>query len=94
VEATVTEIVFRGPTIHVAMTSRAGDAVVAHLAGDRFPEGLRPGDRVWATWTAEAAYEVPDVPAEGALRPGDDPVAAADPDALPAPTPSATSDHP
>jgi hypothetical protein len=86
--------VFRGPTIHVAMTSQAGDAVVAHLAGDRFPEGLRPGDRVWATWSADAAYEVPDAPTEDAVTPDADPVAAADPDAQPAPAASSPPDHP
>ena len=59
VEGAVTEIVFRGPTIHVGLDVTGGDQVVAHLAGDRFPDGLRPGDRVWATWTPDAAYTVP-----------------------------------
>jgi spermidine/putrescine transport system ATP-binding protein len=59
VEGTVTEIVFRGPTIHVGLDVAGGDQIVAHVAGDRFPDGLRPGDRVWATWSADAAYPVP-----------------------------------
>jgi spermidine/putrescine transport system ATP-binding protein len=59
VEGTVTEIVFRGPTIHVGLDAASGDQVVAHLSGDRFPDGLRPGDRVWATWSPDAAYAVP-----------------------------------
>jgi spermidine/putrescine transport system ATP-binding protein len=59
VEGTITEIVFRGPTIHIGIAAQDGDQVVAHLAGDRFPDGIRPGDRVWATWTPDAAYLVP-----------------------------------
>jgi hypothetical protein len=59
VEGTITEIVFRGPTIHVGLDGPDGDAIVAHLPGDRFPDGLRPGDRAWATWAADAAYVVP-----------------------------------
>jgi spermidine/putrescine transport system ATP-binding protein len=59
VEGTVTEIVFRGATIHVGVDAAAGDQIVAHVAGERFPDGLRPGDRVWATWSPEAAYAVP-----------------------------------
>jgi spermidine/putrescine transport system ATP-binding protein len=59
VEGTVTEIVFRGPTIHVGLDVAGGDQIVAHVAGDRFPDGLRPGDRVWASWSEDAAYPVP-----------------------------------
>jgi spermidine/putrescine transport system ATP-binding protein len=59
VHGAVTEIVFRGPTIHVGVDADGGDRVVAHVTGDRFPDGLRPGDQVWATWTPDAAYVVP-----------------------------------
>jgi spermidine/putrescine transport system ATP-binding protein len=62
VEGTITEIVFRGPTIHVGLDVDGGDQLVAHVAGDRFVDGLRPGDHVWATWRADAAYAVPTGP--------------------------------
>ncbi|QYG95666.1 ABC transporter ATP-binding protein [Iamia sp. SCSIO 61187] len=75
VEGTVVEIVFRGPTVHVALDTATDAHVVAHL--DRFPDGLRPGDRAWATWDADAAYVVP----EASVGPIDElPV---DPDAEP-----------
>jgi spermidine/putrescine transport system ATP-binding protein len=89
VEATVTEIVFRGPTIHVGMDALSGDAIVAHLAGDRFPDGLRPGDRVWATWRPDAAYDVPDgTDPTGAPDRSDDAAADPPPTAHPSPTPA------
>jgi spermidine/putrescine transport system ATP-binding protein len=62
VEGTITEIVFRGPIIHVGVDVDGGDQVIAHVSGDRFVDGLRPGDRVWATWAADAAYAVPTGP--------------------------------
>jgi spermidine/putrescine transport system ATP-binding protein len=77
VEATIDEVVFRGPTIHVALTTLDGTPLVAHVAGDRFPDGLRPGDRVWATWIPDAAYLVP--------SPAPDDRAGADPAADPEP---------
>jgi spermidine/putrescine transport system ATP-binding protein len=59
VECTITEIVFRGPIIHIGLDGPEGDPIVAHLPGDRFPDGLGPGDRAWATWSPDAAYFVP-----------------------------------
>ena len=59
VECTITEIVFRGPIIHIGLDGPEGDPIVAHLPGDRFPDGLGPGDRAWAIWSTDAAYLVP-----------------------------------
>jgi spermidine/putrescine transport system ATP-binding protein len=59
VPATVDEIIFRGPLVHVAMTAADGTPLVAHLADDRPLGGLRPGDPAWARWDREVAYLVP-----------------------------------
>ncbi len=59
IPATVQEIIFRGPTVHVGLTATDGSAVVAHVTDDRSLDGLRPGDPAWATWDREVAYLVP-----------------------------------
>jgi spermidine/putrescine transport system ATP-binding protein len=57
IEGTVTEIIFRGPITHVALTTASGP-VVAHLGdGDGFDD-LRPGDAAWATWDRDASFAV------------------------------------
>ena len=50
---------FRGPTTHVGLRTVGDDDVVAHVPDDRAIDGLRPGDKVWATWDRDAAYTVP-----------------------------------
>ncbi|MFZ6004654.1 MAG: ABC transporter ATP-binding protein [Actinomycetota bacterium] len=59
IPATVQEIIFRGPIVHVALSTTDGSPLVAHLTDDRSIAGVRPGDRVWATWEREIAYLVP-----------------------------------
>jgi spermidine/putrescine transport system ATP-binding protein len=59
IPATVQEIIFRGPTVHVGLTSTDGAPLVAHLSDDRHLDGLRPGDAAWASWEQDVAYLVP-----------------------------------
>ena len=61
VPVTVDEVIFRGATVHVGMTTPDGTAVVAHLGDDRSLEGLRGGDPAWARWDRTVAYLVPAV---------------------------------
>ena len=61
VPVTVDEVIFRGATVHVGMTTADGTAVVAHLGDDRSLEGLRGGDPAWARWDPTVAYLVPAV---------------------------------
>jgi hypothetical protein len=59
VEATVREIIFRGPSVRVELSVGDGLAVVANTADDRTLDGLRPGATVWAAWDRAAASLVP-----------------------------------
>jgi spermidine/putrescine transport system ATP-binding protein len=59
VEATVREIIFRGPSVRVDLATGDGTAVVVNTADDRMLDGLRPGDTAWATWEQGAASLVP-----------------------------------
>jgi TOBE domain len=56
---TVQEVIFRGASVHVGLTTSDGAPFVAHLSDDRLLDGLRPGDPAWATWERDAAYVVP-----------------------------------
>ena len=76
VPATVDDVIFRGPTVHVGLTATDGTSVVAHLGDDRALDGLRPGDPAWARWDREAAYLVP--AAGGHSAPPPDPLAELD----------------
>ena len=59
VPVTVDEIIFRGPTVHVGLTTTDGAALVADVGDDRSLAELRPGDPAWATWVRDDAYLVP-----------------------------------
>ena len=59
VAATVAEVIFRGPVVHVGLRTDAGTAVTAHLTQSAELGDVRPGDRVWASWDFDAAYLVP-----------------------------------
>jgi spermidine/putrescine transport system ATP-binding protein len=59
VPATVQDVIFRGATVHVGLTTSDGSDLVAHLGDDRSLDGLRPGDPAWATWLRDDAYLVP-----------------------------------
>ncbi|GIU85773.1 MAG: spermidine/putrescine import ATP-binding protein PotA [Acidimicrobiia bacterium] len=59
VRCTVTDLVFQGPVVRVALAAPDGSPVVAHVgAADRLPF-LRPGDQVWAGWEPDAARLLP-----------------------------------
>jgi spermidine/putrescine transport system ATP-binding protein len=59
VSGTLREVIFRGPVVHVALTTPRGPTVVAHLTDVRSLDGLAPGDEAWACWQPDAAYLVP-----------------------------------
>jgi spermidine/putrescine transport system ATP-binding protein len=59
VPCTVTDLVFQGPVVRVALNTAAGDDVVAHVGADQQLPLLRPGDRVWAAWERDAARLLP-----------------------------------
>jgi ABC-type Fe3+/spermidine/putrescine transport system ATPase subunit len=59
IPATVQDVIFRGATVHVGLTTADGAPLVADLGDDRSLDGLRPGDPAWATWVRDDAYLVP-----------------------------------
>jgi len=59
VPCTVTDLVFQGPVVRVALTTRDGAEVVAHVGADEQLPLLRPGDEVWAGWERSAARLLP-----------------------------------
>ncbi len=56
---TVTEVIFRGPVVHVALETGGSAPLVAHLSDADALGDLRPGDEAWACWKPDAAYLVP-----------------------------------
>lgn len=72
-EATINEVVFRGPSVRVGLESPDGTALVANLVAGPGLDGLRPGERVWACWDRQAGYLV------RAGRPGGTPAGAQPP---------------
>jgi spermidine/putrescine transport system ATP-binding protein len=60
---TVTNVIFQGPSVRVLVRLDSGTAVIAHVdAHDDLPF-LRPGDPLWLTWPAGAAYVLEGHPA-------------------------------
>ena len=59
VPCTVTDLVFQGPVVRVALAARDGAEVVAHVGADEQLPLLRPGDEVWAGWERSAARLLP-----------------------------------
>jgi len=73
VPCTVTDLVFQGPVVRVALVTDAGDEIVAHVGGDEQLPMLRPGDHVWAGWERAAARVLPQpVPGRDQSPVGDD----------------------
>jgi spermidine/putrescine transport system ATP-binding protein len=60
VPCTVTDLVFQGPVVRVALATAAGDEIVAHVGAEEQLPLLRPGDHVWAGWERDAARLLPD----------------------------------
>jgi spermidine/putrescine transport system ATP-binding protein len=56
VQARVTDLIFQGPVVRASLAMADGTPIVAHLASERdgLPR-LRPGDRLWAGWSIDAA---------------------------------------
>jgi spermidine/putrescine transport system ATP-binding protein len=69
IPATVDEVIFRGATVHVGLSTSDGAGLVAHLSDDRDLAGLRPGDPAWATWEQDVAYLVPAAAGHSAAPP-------------------------
>jgi spermidine/putrescine transport system ATP-binding protein len=57
---TVSDLVFQGPVVRVALATAAGEEVVAHVGADEQLPLLRPGDKVWASWERDAARLLPE----------------------------------
>ena len=56
---TVKDLVFQGPVVRVALTTRDGSETVAHVGADEQLPMLRPGDQVWVGWERAAARLLP-----------------------------------
>jgi spermidine/putrescine transport system ATP-binding protein len=59
VPCTVTDLVFQGPVVRVALATLDGAEVVAQVHAEEQLPFLRPGDRVWVGWEADAARLLP-----------------------------------
>jgi spermidine/putrescine transport system ATP-binding protein len=56
----VTDLIFQGPQIRTVVAAADGTELVAHVgAGDDLPL-LRPGQELWLSWDAGAAYALPE----------------------------------
>jgi spermidine/putrescine transport system ATP-binding protein len=64
VPCTVTDLVFQGPVVRVALATDDSQEVIAHVGATEQLPLLRPGDRVWAGWEHNAARLLPE-PAPG-----------------------------
>jgi len=60
VRATVTDMTFQGPVLRLALTAPDGSPVLAHVGSDQDLPMLRPGDEVYAGWSADASLVLPD----------------------------------
>jgi spermidine/putrescine transport system ATP-binding protein len=61
VPATVTDLIFQGPTQRVILRTDDGAEIVAHLDTSDRSSG-RPGDRMWVSWAPGDAYALPGHP--------------------------------
>ena len=55
VAATVTDLTFQGPLVRLSLAAADGSPIVAQLGHEVDLPLLRPGDRVWASWPADAS---------------------------------------
>jgi spermidine/putrescine transport system ATP-binding protein len=55
VPATVSDLVFQGPVVRVALATSDGSSVVAHIGPDEELPMIRPGDPLWITWEPDTA---------------------------------------
>jgi spermidine/putrescine transport system ATP-binding protein len=66
----VTDLVFQGPVVRIALAVADGSTLIAHLGPGAELPLLRPGDQVWASWSPAAACALP----AGSPPEPDDPV--------------------
>ncbi|MEI7593110.1 MAG: ABC transporter ATP-binding protein [Actinomycetes bacterium] len=59
VAGTVTDLTFQGPVVRLLLAAGDGTPILANVALDADLPLLRPGDSVWATWSADAASVLP-----------------------------------
>lgn len=59
VPATVTDLTFQGPLVRLLLAAADGSAIVAQLGHEVDLPLLRPGDKVWASWPADASLVLP-----------------------------------
>jgi spermidine/putrescine transport system ATP-binding protein len=59
VEAKVSDLVFQGPVIRLALTAADGHDIIAHIGGSSGLPMLHPGDAVWASWSPDASRVLP-----------------------------------
>lgn len=64
VTGTVTDLTFQGALVRLSLAASDGSPIVAQLGHDAELPLLRPGDRVWASWPADASLVLPaaDIP--------------------------------
>jgi spermidine/putrescine transport system ATP-binding protein len=64
VEGTVQDLTFQGPVMRVSVVAPDGSIILAHVGAEQKLPAVRPGDRVYAGWDAEAALVLPaaDIP--------------------------------
>jgi spermidine/putrescine transport system ATP-binding protein len=55
----VTDLTFQGPVVRLVMAASDGSQVLAHVGHEVELPRVRPGDRVWASWPADAALVLP-----------------------------------
>jgi spermidine/putrescine transport system ATP-binding protein len=59
VSGTVTDLTFQGPIVRLALAAADGSTIIANVDPDADLPMLRPGDMVWAFWSADAACVLP-----------------------------------
>ncbi len=59
VRGIVTDLTFQGPIVRLALSAADGSAIIANVDPDADLPMLRPGDTVWACWSADAACVLP-----------------------------------
>ncbi len=64
IETTVVDLTFQGPLVRFSLAAAGGEPVVAQVGHDVELPLLRPGDRLWASWPADASLVLPaaDIP--------------------------------
>jgi len=62
VHGTVADLTFQGPIVRLVLHAGDGTPIIANIDPDHDLPMLRPGDAVWASWSASAASVLPASP--------------------------------